>query len=272
MSPGTGFSYILIFFLGCIDYYFHYRFINYIKKDLTTKQKAYILSIKSSLTLFLIGVYFNYYYFSSGFSQDKFFTILEEKDTLNFGKLVILYFASYLLMDIYIGNQEYPEYMKSLSGNFHHGMYICINLVSLYTGLYPLYLLHMMSELPTFLLSIGSFDNCLRNDNLFGLTFFSTRIVYHLILTIVFRQNRLLLGLSLAAFGLHVYWFYGWYKKYGYKVFNKFMNKKNKDEHDIKDCSDYYSKKKTKSNKNIDNNKTEPKNKIKLKKKRTLSN
>lgn len=223
MSSGIGFSYILIFFLGCIDYYFHYRFINYIKKDLTVKQKAYILSIKSSLTLVLIGIYFNYYYFSCGFSQEKFFTILQQNDTLNFGKLVVLYFASFLLMDIYIGNQEYPEYMKTLSGNFHHAIYICVNLISLYTGLYPLYLLHMMSELPTFIMSIGSFDSNLRNDNLFGLTFFSTRILYHFILTMIFRQNKLLFGLSLAALGLHVYWFYGWYKKYGSKIFKNYQ-------------------------------------------------
>lgn len=243
MSPGTGFSYILIFFLGCLDYYFHYRFINYIKKDLTKKQKAYILSIKSSLTMFLIGLYMNYFYLSSGFSQERFFSILEEKDTLHFGKLVVLYFASYLLMDIYVGNLEYPEYMKSISGNIHHTIYIGINLLSLHTGLYPLYLLHMMSELPTFLLSIGSFDSKLRSDNLFGTTFFLTRILYHAILTYIFRENRTVLGFSLAALGLHIYWFYGWFKKYGYKMFKK---------KEIKDCSRYYQKKS---------------NKIKLKKK-----
>lgn len=261
MSPGTGFSYVLIFILGCVDYYFHYRFINYLKKDLTKKQKAYIMSIKSSLTMFLIGVYFNYFYFSSGFSHERFLTILEEKDTLNFGKLVVIYFASYLLTDVYVGNLEYPEYMKSLSGNFHHTMYIGVSLLSLYTGLYPLYLLHMMSELPSFLLSIGSFDSSLRNDNWFGLTFFSTRILYHLILTIIFRQNRLLLGISLAALGLHVYWFYGWYKKYGKKLFTK---------PDVKDCSDYY--KKDKKNKDTSKNTStsdskKSKIKIKLKKK-----
>lgn len=247
MSPGTGVSYVLIFFLGCVDYYFHYRFINYIKKDLTKKQKAYILSIKSSLTLFLIGIYMNYYYLNSGFSQDKFLSILEEKDTLNFGKLVVLYFASYLLMDIYVGNKEYPEYMKSLSGNIHHTVYIGINLLSLYTGLYPLYLLHMMSELPTFLLSIGSFDSSLRNDNLFGLTFFLTRVLYHAILVFIFRENKVILGFGLAALGLHVYWFYGWFKKYGKNLFKK---------QEIKDCSNYYQKK------------SKTKTKIKLKKKR----
>ena len=144
ISSGVALSYILIFVLSCIDYYFHYKFINYIKRDLTIKQKAYLLSIKSSLTLFLIGIYFNYYYFSSGFSHEKFLNILEEKDCLNFGKLVVLYFTAYLLMDIWVGNNEYPEYMKSISGNIHHTIYIGISLLTLYTGLYPLYLLHMI--------------------------------------------------------------------------------------------------------------------------------
>jgi hypothetical protein len=263
MSDGIEFSYILIFFLSCIDYYFHYKFINYIKKDLTKKQKAHILSIKSSLTLFLIGVFFNYYYFSSGCSQEKFLSILEEKGTLNFGKLVVLYFAAYLLTDIWVGHHDYPEYMKSLSGNFHHVIYIGVSLLSLYTGLYPLYLLHMMSELPTFFLSIGSFDTSFRHDNLFGATFFITRIVYHLILTLVFRQNKLLLYLSLAALGLHIYWFYGWFKKYGKKLFQKSQ---------VKDCSSYYKKETRKNNqKNTETHtetKEKQKNKIKLKKKK----
>ena len=77
---------------------FHYRFINYIRKDLTTKQKAYILSLKSSLTLLLIGIYFNYYYFMSGFNETNFKSILESKNGLNFGILVVLYFTGYFHM------------------------------------------------------------------------------------------------------------------------------------------------------------------------------
>lgn len=256
------FSYILIFILSCIDYYFHYRFINYIKKDLTKKQKAYILSIKSSLTLFLIGVYFNYYYFSSRFSQEKFLNILEEKDSLNFGKFVVLYFTAYLLMDIWVGNNEYPEYMTSLSGNFHHTIYIGVSLLSLYTDLYPLFLLHMMSELPTFLLSIGSFDSSLRNDNLFGATFFLTRIVYHIILTTIFKlKSNMIFGFSLASLGLHIYWFYGWFKKYGLKIFKQTTTK-------IKDNSYDNTKKnnKTINKKSVKNDeKHTKKNKIKVK-------
>ena len=222
VSSGVGFSYVLIFLLSCMDYYFHYRFINYLKKDLTEKQKAYILSIKSSLTLFLIGIYYNYHYFTSGFNQEKFFDILHKDDTLNLGKFVVLYFSAYLLMDIVIGNKEYPSYMKSISGNLHHAIYTFVNIISLYIGVFPIYLLHMLSELPTFLMAIGSFDSSFRSDSLFGLTFFLTRIVYHIVLTYIFRKNTAIFYLSMAALSLHMYWFYGWIKKYAVQmVFGK---------------------------------------------------
>jgi hypothetical protein len=82
-------------------------------------------------------------------------------------------------------------------------------------GVYPLYLLMMLSEIPTFILALGSFDSQFRNDQLFGITFLLTRIVYHIILTWTFRKHSMYLYLSLAALCLHLYWFYGWIKKYG---------------------------------------------------------
>jgi hypothetical protein len=212
---GISTSYILILFLSCVEYWFHYSFITYIRKDLTTKQKAYILSLKSSLTLLLIGIYFNYYYFASGFNEENFYNILETKNGLNFGILVVLYFTAYLIMDVYIGRKEYPEQMKVLSGNFHHIIYTFVNIISLYMGIYPLYLLMMLSEIPTFILALGSFDSQFRNDQLFGITFLLTRIVYHIILTWIFRKHSMYLYLSLAALGLHLYWFSNWIKKYG---------------------------------------------------------
>lgn len=226
MTTGVGFSYLIILLLCCLEFFFHYRLINHIRKDLTQKQKAHILSIKSSLTLLLIGVYYNYYYFSSNFNEESFMNILEQKDSMNFGKLVVLYFTAYLLTDIYIGNKEYPEYMNSLSGNFHHAIYTVINLLSLYIGVFPIYLLHFVSEIPTFLMSFGAFDSAYRNDSLFGATFFTTRILYHIFLTYVFRHHSLIFFLSLAALSLHIYWFYGWVTKYGSSL--KLCGKKRK--------------------------------------------
>lgn len=214
MSIETTFVYIILLLFFCLEYFLHYHFVNELRPDLNEKQKSYILSIKSSLSMLLIGFYYNYHYFTSKFNKVDFFNILEKKGSLDFGKIIVLYFTAYLIMDIYIGSQDYASSMKSLSGYFHHSVYTVINMVSLNIGLFPMYLLHMISELPTLILGIGSFDPSLRDDNLFGITFFMTRIVYHIVLTWMFRENTVLLGLSLATLAMHIYWFSGWVKKY----------------------------------------------------------
>ena len=58
MLSETIIVYATILLLFCMEYYLHYKFINIIKPSLEEKQKAYILSIKSSLSMFLIGIYF----------------------------------------------------------------------------------------------------------------------------------------------------------------------------------------------------------------------
>lgn len=220
------YSIILIFF--CLEFFLHYKFVNTIRPDLTEKQKAYILSIKSSLSMFLIGLYFNYHYFTSKCNETLFFENLESKGGMNFGKVIVLYFTAYLIMDLYLGHYDYRKYMDNLSGYFHHVIYSLINALSLYIGVFPVYMLHMLSELPTFIMSIGQFDPKFRNDNLFGATFFITRILYHIFLTWTFRNNYMILTLSLASLGLHIYWFKGWFTKYFLKIDNKSNTKKDK--------------------------------------------
>jgi hypothetical protein len=250
-------GYTLILLLFCIEYFIFYSFVKKINPEMTEKQKAYIISIKNALVMFLIGLYYNNYYFISKLNEESFFNILEEKDSINLGKVIVLYFTAYLIMDVLIGRQEYHKYMNTLSGYFHHTVYIIINIVSLYIGVYPLYLLHMLSELPTFLLGIGSFDPDFRNDDLFGATFFLTRIAYHLFLTYIFRQHTLLFYISLAALGLHCFWFSQWIKKY-------FTVKDEPNKNDSKNNKKLKNKKK--SSKNEHANKVLKKNKIRIKK------
>lgn len=225
MLSDNSIGYVIVFCIFCLEYFLHYKLINHVKPNLTTKQKAYILSIKSSLSMLLFGLYFNYHFIQSGFDETRFFDILENTDSLNFGKIIVLYFTSYLVMDILVGKTEYPEFMTSLSGNFHHIIYIVINLLSLYVGAYPIYLLYMLSEAPTLLLSLGTFDPKLRNDYLFGVTFFLTRIFYQILITWMFKKHTLVVAISTAALALHIYWFSQWYKKYGKQIFKNYCNK-----------------------------------------------
>ena len=55
------FLYTVIFLFFCLEFFLHYKYVNTINPDLTNKQKAYIMSIKSSLTMLLIGLYYNYH-------------------------------------------------------------------------------------------------------------------------------------------------------------------------------------------------------------------
>ena len=80
----------------------------------------------------------------------------------------------------------------------------------------------MIEEFPTMFLSTGSYNKELRKDNIFGITFLLTRILYHIYLTWKFRSNSMFLILGLLSLGLHTYWFKNWFVKY---IWNKYIKK-----------------------------------------------
>jgi len=71
-------------------------------------------------------------------------------------------------------------------------------------------------EIPTFILAVGSLYPTRRSDWLFGLTFFITRICYHLLLFLLvweIKSPRLPVWVVVAVtFSLHIYWFVLWVK------------------------------------------------------------
>jgi hypothetical protein len=189
------------------------------KQELTTKQKAYILSCKSALTLFFIGIISNISFMKNGFDIHQYLQNLTETE-ITIQKLGVLFFTGYLLSDTIIGTVYYKRFMQSLSGYIHHYVYILINIILLSNDSkwISLYMLYMISELPTFILSVGSFDNSYRKDKLFGFTFLLTRILYHAFLTWQLKSYTLPFLLSSLILCLHVYWFQNWCKKYLFKA------------------------------------------------------
>ncbi|KAG0037936.1 hypothetical protein BGZ82_001524 [Podila clonocystis] len=94
-----------------------------------------------------------------------------------YAQWTMLFFASYLSMDLVIGSIYYKEKITLISGYLHHSLYIFICNVSLWTGYtVPCAYLYFM-EIPTAILGAGFIFLCLRYDNLFGLFFFIFRIV-----------------------------------------------------------------------------------------------
>uniref|UniRef100_A0A6C0H810 TLC domain-containing protein n=1 Tax=viral metagenome TaxID=1070528 RepID=A0A6C0H810_9ZZZZ len=203
----------------CLEQYSLYNNITSRRKELTVKQRAYVLSIKAAVSMLLIGLFYNYRWYQAGFDLNLYKNNLTISDHI-IQQIAILSFSSYLLMDSIIGHYHYHKYMRVLSGYLHHFVYLCINALALWTGEYPFFLLYMLEELPTVFLSIGSYNQRYRKDYTFGITFLLTRIVFHAFLIYKMYQNgsRLVSGLALLVLTLHVYWLYGWLKKYYWKT------------------------------------------------------
>jgi hypothetical protein len=196
--------------LFCIDYYSMYNHTVNNNKTLTEKQRAHILSIKASLSLFFMSLYFNIKFINSNLDIDNYVNNFTNGD-LFILQLSICNLISYLIVDCIVGYNKYHKYMCKLSGYFHHIVYIFISIITLIKKeTAPFYFLYMIEELPTIYLSIGNYNKKLRRDKIFGFTFFITRICFHLFLTWTFKSNVLFLILGLLSLSLHIYWFKNW--------------------------------------------------------------
>jgi len=196
---------LLIFTLFCVDYYYiYYNSIRNIK--LNERQRAYIMSIKSSITLSILSIYFNIKYFNNSELDNGDYIVMH---------LGILNLISYFFMDCVIGRKEYNKYLLSLSGYIHHIIYIIVSIICIKFNIILPFILFLIEEIPTLILSLGKFNSKFRSDNLFGVTFFLTRIVYHIYLTkITYNYNIIIPIISTLALGVHTYWFKNWITKY----------------------------------------------------------
>ena len=78
------------------------------------------------------------------------------------------------------------------------------------------YLTVCHTQIPTFVLGLGSIVSRLRSDVIFGLCFFTTRIVYHIVLAVSLAVQHDAIGGSFGPaiimagiFPLHAFWFVG---------------------------------------------------------------
>jgi fumarate reductase subunit C len=222
-----------IILLFCIDYYAIYNHTVKSNKNLTEKQKAHIISIKSTITLFLLSIYFNWKFVNSSCDLNTYLTSFDDSSSFVL-ELGIYNLMAYLIMDCVIGYLKYHKFMCTLSGYTHHIAYIFISILSFKLDMTKIYFLYMISELPTILLSIGQYNKRLRRDKSFGFTFFLTRIIYHMFLTYLFRENPFIVILGLLTLSLHIYWFKNWVTKWGMNIFIKNESEKPKPKTKIK--------------------------------------
>ena len=192
-----------------VEHVIYYNVIKMLYHErMTDKQKSYILSVKSSFILSMLGMYLTIF---------KYFVSSETIEIVS--KFTVNIFTAYLITDLYYAITDYKIITSILQCHIHHSVYIFVNIFSLYTGYYIYYVNYMILEIPTFILSFGVMFPSYRNDTLFGITFFILRIVYHIYLTFLYRNIEHMLFLSNLACLLHTYWFLTWTRKYGHLLY-----------------------------------------------------
>ncbi|KAJ3103223.1 hypothetical protein HDU97_010287 [Phlyctochytrium planicorne] len=179
----------------------------------TPKQKAWILTAFSSLVMTVASFPYLWDFFTTEYGLDSAACMGWEK----WSHAICAFFVSYCLGDLIVGHVMYRSEMNPWSGYFHHTLYTFMvsNLTQLHLG--PAFILFGILELPTLLMAMGSIHKPLRNDLLFGFTFFTTRLAFHAYLTfhlgvIAFPYTTIFLY-PLSVMPLHVMWFSGWIKQ-----------------------------------------------------------
>lgn len=112
----------------------------------------------------------------------------------------------------------YRDQIQLLSGWVHHLLYLALMAWALSAHFSCGFVLFLPLEFPTFILAMGSIYPERRSDLLFGLSFFFTRICYHVlllqrILRIADAPVPIWIPTSLA-FALHCFWMGLWCRSY----------------------------------------------------------
>ena len=132
-----------------------------------------------------------------------------------------LFFVIASYMDLFIGSIEYPDYLDLFSGWFHHLLFIYFISYGFHYAICGSFVILTISEVPSFILALGTIVPKLRSDYLFGSSFFVLRILY--IAWCLHMHWRLApysyITLStFASFLMNCFWFMKWVRGMLHKV------------------------------------------------------
>ncbi|KAI8895649.1 hypothetical protein BC833DRAFT_600494 [Globomyces pollinis-pini] len=124
------------------------------------------------------------------------------------------YFVSYLLADMIFGYIYYPQHMDIVTGWIHHTIYLVLIPALIHYKVPGAFMVAAVMELPTIFLAIGFLNEKFKSEILFGITFFLTRLLFHVYFVIqlylVWPTQYTLIFFSTFTFPLHIYWFKRW--------------------------------------------------------------
>ncbi|KAF8145036.1 hypothetical protein K438DRAFT_1735644 [Mycena galopus ATCC 62051] len=122
------------------------------------------------------------------------------------------FFQAYLTADMLVGGLCYRSQIGFLTGWVHHVHHVLITETTIRSGWAHLFCLAAVMELPTFILGASTLLPALRSNVVFALTFFATRIAFHLVLLYGLGMTpglRVPAGILVLVFPMHAMWFHG---------------------------------------------------------------
>ena len=172
----------------------------------TEAKRSWILTLASSCTTTLSGLYHLCLLFLHGWEDVEFLT-----SHTFLSQATLLYFISYLVLDLVVGSLDYRSKITLLAGWTHHTAYIAV-LVYLVAQQQAIpFCLFLFEELPTASFSVGFLVSGLRSDNFFGGSYLATRLALHVYLSFVVTQMALPgWHFAVAVIPLHGFWFWQW--------------------------------------------------------------
>ncbi|KAH6601303.1 hypothetical protein BASA50_001696 [Batrachochytrium salamandrivorans] len=178
----------------------------------TSAQTSWILTTTSSVFMTLASLPFLFDYLTHG-------SDLSRMPLLNSPSAVVcsMFFISYLGCDLIFGYIYYRDQIDLITGWLHHLIYPFVIVSAVVLQFPGAFLVAAFMELPTIVLALGHMKKSFRSEYLFGMSFFVTRIVFHLYFAwrayAVWYQYPFVMILALGTFPLHIHWFGRWVKR-----------------------------------------------------------
>jgi len=167
-------------------------------------RRAWILTLCCSFCTTASGLIHLYRLVRGGWSA-----YLHAQYTL--GHQTVIFFATFLVLDLLIGNFEYPSKLALLTGWIHHICYLGLLVYLLVHNETGPFCLFMVEEMPTFLFALGYIFKEFRSNYLFGGIYLVTRIIYHAYLTShMYEYKAIGWQFAVTVLPVHCYWFYEW--------------------------------------------------------------
>ncbi|TRM68303.1 hypothetical protein BD626DRAFT_565149 [Schizophyllum amplum] len=177
----------------------------------TSKQISWILTTTAGAVMTLSSLPFLYCYAQAGADVTG-VPLLPA-----FAYVTNRFFQGYLVTDLAIGAVVYRDQVTLSTGWVHHTIYLHIVELAIRRSWMHVFCIAGVMEFPTFLLGLMCLRPRLRNNTVFAVAFFTTRIAFHIaLLWSYFVHRDVALGGSAvpamilaAVLPMHALWFYG---------------------------------------------------------------